>query len=119
MVYKGDKESWSWEENLSRVSVSTVPADGIAPLGARPSAGTVMTKFKPSTCKGLSSWGIKTEQILQSNPFWIEWMNNVIYLDLYTKHTTLYLSELITQSFLHTKPWIQGGEKSIFTDVIH
>ena len=25
--------------------INTVPADGLAPLGARPSAGTVMTKF--------------------------------------------------------------------------
>ena len=25
--------------------IVTVPADGLAPLGARPSAGTVITKF--------------------------------------------------------------------------
>ena len=31
---------------MSNFSVSTVPADGIAPLGAKPSAGTVMTKFE-------------------------------------------------------------------------
>ena len=30
----------------SNFAVMTVPADGLAPLGARPSAGTVMTKFK-------------------------------------------------------------------------
>ena len=33
-------------ENMSYFIVSTVPADGLAPLGARPSAGTVMTKLK-------------------------------------------------------------------------
>ena len=33
-----------WEENTSN-SVINVPADGLAPLGARPSAGTVMPKF--------------------------------------------------------------------------
>ena len=30
---------------LSKFVISTVPADGLAPLGARPSAGTVMTSF--------------------------------------------------------------------------
>ena len=33
------------EENISRIIVSTVVADGLAPLGARPSAGTMMTRF--------------------------------------------------------------------------
>ena len=33
---------------MTKFSVSTVPADGLAPLGARTSAGTVMTKF--ATC---------------------------------------------------------------------
>ena len=31
--------------NRNYLVVSTVPADGLAPLGARASAGTVMTKF--------------------------------------------------------------------------
>ena len=30
---------------MLNVVVSIVPADGLAPLGARPSAGTVMTSF--------------------------------------------------------------------------
>ena len=30
---------------MSNSVVSAVPADGLAPLGAKPSAGTVMTKF--------------------------------------------------------------------------
>ena len=33
------------ERNISNFAISTVPADGPAPLGARSSAGTVMTKF--------------------------------------------------------------------------
>ena len=31
---------------MYNLSVITVPADNLAPFGARPSAGTVMTKFK-------------------------------------------------------------------------
>ena len=34
-------------EIMCNFSGSTVPADGLAPLGARPSAGTVMTKSGP------------------------------------------------------------------------
>ena len=32
----------------------TVPADGLAPLGARPSAGTVMTMFDFQACAGVA-----------------------------------------------------------------
>ena len=32
------------EENMPDFIIGTVPADGLAPSGARPSAGTVMTK---------------------------------------------------------------------------
>ena len=35
----------SFTENLCSFVVSNVPADGLAPLGARASAGTMMTKF--------------------------------------------------------------------------
>ena len=34
------------EENMSNFVISTVPADGLAPLGARTSADTEMTKDK-------------------------------------------------------------------------
>ena len=34
------------EENMSNFVASAVPADGLAPLGARTSAGIVMTKFE-------------------------------------------------------------------------
>ena len=34
------------KENVSIMSVSTVSADGLAPLGARASAGVVVNKFK-------------------------------------------------------------------------
>ena len=37
-------------ENMLKLVVSTVPADGLAPSGARPSAGTVMSKLACSTC---------------------------------------------------------------------
>ena len=37
------------EENISNWVVSTVPVDGLAPLGARPSAGTVLTKYGSNT----------------------------------------------------------------------
>ena len=38
--------------------VSTVPADVLAPLGARPSAGTVLTKFGSSKFTGLELEGL-------------------------------------------------------------
>ena len=34
-----------FNKNIHNLSLITVPADGLAPLGARPSAGTVMIKF--------------------------------------------------------------------------
>ena len=37
-----------------KLVVSTVPADGLAPLGARTSAATVMTKFVSHVYVGLS-----------------------------------------------------------------
>ena len=38
------------ERNFSNFVVITVSADGLAPLGARTSAGTVVTKFKSWIC---------------------------------------------------------------------
>ena len=38
--------------------VNTVPADGLAPLGARPSAGTVMTKSRSHTYTGPALKGL-------------------------------------------------------------
>ena len=35
-----------WKLEKKYFAVFTVPADGLAPLGARPSAGTVQTKFR-------------------------------------------------------------------------
>ena len=35
----------NFDGNISKFVVSAVPADGLAPLGARPSAGTVMSKY--------------------------------------------------------------------------
>ena len=43
MVMKGLFKMLDGKRNY--LVVSTVPADGLAPLGARASAGTVMTKF--------------------------------------------------------------------------
>ena len=34
---------WNWEQNMSNSAVSINPADGLAPLGARASTGTVIT----------------------------------------------------------------------------
>ena len=36
----------NFRENVCSIVVITVPADGLAPLGARPSPGTVMTKYE-------------------------------------------------------------------------
>ena len=44
----------SCEANMTNCVVSTVPADGLASLDARPSAGTVMTKFGFQICMGLT-----------------------------------------------------------------
>ena len=41
------KKTTTLERNMSKFVVSTVHADGLAPLGARPSAGTVIMKFGP------------------------------------------------------------------------
>ena len=35
----------NFEDNMSNFVITTVPADGLAPLDARSYAGTVMTKF--------------------------------------------------------------------------
>ena len=40
------------EENTSSFTVSTVPADTLAPTGARASAGTVLTKVRSHFYKG-------------------------------------------------------------------
>ena len=39
-------EIWKKKECLTCLSFSTLPADDLAPLGARSSAGTVMTNYK-------------------------------------------------------------------------
>ena len=46
--WKGDSMSLVATEHVSDSAVITVPADGLAPLGARASAGTVTTK--PGSC---------------------------------------------------------------------
>ena len=48
--------------NLSNFSISTAPADSLAQLGDRPSAGEVMTKFTSHVYmgpapQGFNSWG--------------------------------------------------------------
>ena len=42
------------EEKMSHYLVSTVPEDGLAPLGARPSVGTVMITFGFLIYKGIT-----------------------------------------------------------------
>ena len=42
------------DETCLTFLVSIVPADGLAPLGARTSAGNVLTKFRPCICTGLA-----------------------------------------------------------------
>ena len=39
------ENQWNLKENMSNFPVSTVSADGLAPLGARTSSDIVMTKF--------------------------------------------------------------------------
>ena len=49
------------EENMYNFVISTVPADGLAPSGARPSAGTMMTWVWYHIYTGQSwTWRIKT-----------------------------------------------------------
>ena len=45
MVITYHHNKWDLDENVSNFIAITVPADGLAPNGARPSAGTVITKF--------------------------------------------------------------------------
>ena len=45
MWYGTTERLRNMEENMSKFSVSAMPADDLAPLGARSSAGTVLTKF--------------------------------------------------------------------------
>ena len=60
------------EENFSNFSVSTVLADGLAPLGDRASAGAVMMQLRSQTymrlaLQGLTHWGWdKMATILQT-----------------------------------------------------
>ena len=45
--YMNSMAVWkTWYKVKHNLVVSTVPADGLAPLGAKPSAGAVMTKFR-------------------------------------------------------------------------
>ena len=57
-LYKISDSQRNFEENMANFSVSTVPAEGLAPVGARTSAGTVMTSAR-SQYKDLLSqvWG--------------------------------------------------------------
>ena len=52
------KTQVQFERNKSNFAVSTVSADGLAPLGARPSAGSVMTDpwFRMYTSLTLQGW---------------------------------------------------------------
>ena len=57
----------NFDGNMSEFVVSTVPADGLAPLGARPSAGTVMTNIRSyiytyTYIYGTGIWRIKTSK---------------------------------------------------------
>ena len=45
MLYSIINSQINFEENLSNVVLSTVPADGLALSGARPSTGTELTKY--------------------------------------------------------------------------
>ena len=51
-------ESLKSSENISNFSVSPVPADGLAPLGAGASAGTAMTEFGSRICMGPALKGL-------------------------------------------------------------
>ena len=57
------------EENISNSVSSTVPADGLAPLGARTSAGTVMTKLRSHICSGLALEWLNSRALNPSVPF--------------------------------------------------
>ena len=48
---------------MSNFSVSTVPVDALVPIGARASAGTVMTKFKSHIYMGPALQGLKCWKI--------------------------------------------------------
>ena len=55
----------SIEGNVDNVVVSTVPADGLAPRGVKPSAATVMTKFGFCIYKSCSiaGWWVQDKQV--------------------------------------------------------
>ena len=50
--------AWRTAKNTSDFSVSTVPADGPALFGARPSVTTVLTKFDSHINTGPALWGL-------------------------------------------------------------
>ena len=55
-VTESTKSSEIWKKICFSFSISTVPADDIAPLGARPSAGAVMTEFKSHLVLKVKIW---------------------------------------------------------------
>ena len=55
------------DENMLKFSVNTVSADGLAPWGARPSAGTVMTKFGSCIYMGPTIEGLEWQSILHKS----------------------------------------------------
>ena len=57
-VHRNHDIQQNLEKNMSNFVVSTVPADDLAPTGARASAGTVMTKFR-SLYVLLIDWNIQ------------------------------------------------------------
>ena len=56
------------DENVSNFIAITVRADGLAPNGARPSAGTVMTKFVTHMNMGPALVGLSFTRILDLCP---------------------------------------------------
>ena len=65
-LIKNCSSQWNVGENFA---VSTVPADGLAPPGARASAGTVMTKFVPHIYSRLALEGLWRYDISNSQQY--------------------------------------------------
>ena len=55
-------------ENIYNFVVTTVPADGLAPLGARASAGTVMINFRSRLYRSINTWRVNEPVQKRFNP---------------------------------------------------
>ena len=99
LLYRNDMKSLLARETQkeTKLIISTVPADDIAPLGAMASAGTVMTWFASLIYVGpalesFNSMSSGDEHLFKPETFWV---TNMKQIDLWKAFTCLYYTQFI------------------------